>query len=77
MDYWYLDSSFRVPLTGVTIGYYPRYVLRQCLDRCVPVATVIGGGYDDTHSKLAQRHAVIIRTAVATWQNYVCRMGAT
>ena len=55
-----------------TIGMRRRdqYVIEQCLDRCVPIATVIGGGYHADHGHLAGRHAVIIRTAVAAWQNY-------
>jgi hypothetical protein len=33
MDYRYLDSIFRGPLTGVTIGYYPTLGARAPLGR--------------------------------------------
>jgi hypothetical protein len=37
MDYRYLGSIFRGPLTGVTIGYYPTRIARMAPPRSVPV----------------------------------------
>ena len=44
------------------------YVLRTCLAMKIPVATVIGGGYDRDHMVLAKRHAIIVQAAVACRQ---------
>ncbi len=38
-------------------------VLGICKDKNTPVATVIGGGYDDDRRALAQRHGKIIEAA--------------
>jgi len=64
------DRLGRLNITTSGMRRRDEFVMEQCLDRCIPVATVIGGGYHADHAHLASRHAVIIRTAVATWQNY-------
>lgn len=38
-------------------------VLKACHDHQVPIATVIGGGYDDDRESLAKRHALVIEQA--------------
>ena len=40
-----------------------RLVLDAALRRNIPIATVIGGGYDDL-MPLVKRHAIVIRAAV-------------
>ena len=40
-----------------------RYVLERCLNAGLPVATVIGGGYDDDRYALARRHAIVVEEA--------------
>lgn len=40
-----------------------RLVLSVCRDMDLPVATVIGGGYDDDRKALAKRHAMVIEEA--------------
>lgn len=42
-------------------------VLKECQTRGVPVATVIGGGYDDNRQALADRHALVVRAAQQLW----------
>jgi hypothetical protein len=39
-----------------------RLVIDACLRRSIPVATVIGGGYDDL-KPLVERHALVFRAA--------------
>ena len=39
-----------------------RLVLDACLRRTIPVATVIGGGYDSL-KPLVRRHAIVFRAA--------------
>ena len=40
-----------------------RFVLQRCLQAGIPVATVIGGGYDDDRRALARRHAIVVEEA--------------
>ncbi len=40
-----------------------RLVLEKCLKHTVPVATVIGGGYDKNRYALARRHAIVTEQA--------------
>lgn len=44
------------------------YVIDECVRRQVPIATVIGGGYDKDRKKLAQRHATVLHAATHVWQ---------
>ena len=39
------------------------WVLQQCKQLGLPVATVIGGGYDRDQQALAQRHAIVVESA--------------
>jgi acetoin utilization deacetylase AcuC-like enzyme len=47
-------------------GIYQRdfCVLSNCRQRAIPVATVIGGGYDNNRQALAARHALVIKAAI-------------
>ena len=38
-------------------------VLTTCQLQGIPVATVIGGGYDKDHARLARRHAIVVEQA--------------
>lgn len=44
-----------------------RYVLHTCQQLGIPIATVIGGGYDDDRQALARRHAIVTEEAHALW----------
>ena len=48
-----------------------RYVLETCAAASIPVATVIGGGYSTDHQEVARRHSIIVRAALAVWQESV------
>ena len=48
-------------------------VLRECASRSIPVATVIGGGYDRDRGRLAKRHATIFHAAQAVWRQFYVR----
>ena len=43
-------------------------VLTALKEAAIPVATVIGGGYDDDREALAQRHAIVVEAAAFVWQ---------
>lgn len=55
-------------------GIYERdfFVLNTCKSLGIPVATVIGGGYDDNRTALAARHALVIKAAVAVFAEQNC-----
>ncbi|WP_404364379.1 hypothetical protein [Marinobacter sp.] len=44
-----------------------RQVLSELLGWGIPVATVIGGGYDNDRAALARRHAIVIEEASRLW----------
>lgn len=44
-----------------------RFVLSESLARGIPVAAVIGGGYDPDSRVLAARHALLHRAAIDAW----------
>ena len=48
-----------VSLEGVRAREY--LVLEACKQQNLPVATVIGGGYDDDRHALSQRHALSLK----------------
>jgi len=45
-------------------------VLTTAIAKGIPIATVIGGGYDIDQLALAKRHAMVIREANRCWQEY-------
>ena len=55
-----------VSLTG--LAERERLVLTLCREHGVPVATVIGGGYDDDRPALARRHALVVEAAHQLWR---------
>ena len=55
-----------VSLTG--LAERERRVLTLCRKHGVPVATVIGGGYDDDRPALARRHALVVEAAHQLWR---------
>lgn len=55
-----------VSLTG--LAERERRVLTLCREHGMPVATVIGGGYDDDRPALARRHALVSEAAHQLWR---------
>ena len=55
-----------VSLTG--LAERERRVQTLCREHGVPVATVIGGGYDDDRPALARRHALVVEAAHQLWR---------
>jgi acetoin utilization deacetylase AcuC-like enzyme len=48
-------------------------VLRHCLSRDIPVACVIGGGYDRDRLALARRHGILHHSAARVWEEFGLR----
>ncbi|TMO62071.1 histone deacetylase family protein [Pseudoalteromonas aurantia] len=63
VDVWQHDGLGKLDITWQGIEKRDALVLNTCQSAGVPVATVIGGGYDRDHKRLAQRHAIIVEQA--------------
>ena len=57
------DKLGRVSLSDDGLARREAFVLGCCLERRIPVAGVIGGGYDADIDRLAHRHALLHRAA--------------
>ena len=57
------DRLGRLNLSSTGLLQRDRLVLDACLRRSIPVATVIGGGYDEL-TPLVQRHSLVFRAAL-------------
>ncbi|MFL0797461.1 MAG: histone deacetylase [Cellvibrionaceae bacterium] len=63
VDVWEYDALGHMHVSWEGIQQRDREVIEYCLRRHIPVATVIGGGYDRDHQRLAERHGIVIETA--------------
>ncbi|WP_283787517.1 histone deacetylase family protein [Bermanella sp. WJH001] len=70
VDIWQHDELGHLDITWDGVAARDEQVLRECLMRHIPVATVIGGGYDKDHDRLAQRHACVIEVAAHLYHQY-------
>lgn len=57
------DRLGRLCLSGTGLLQRDRLVLDACLRRGIPVATVLGGGYDDL-PRLVEHHSLVFRAAM-------------
>lgn len=65
VDVYAGDRLGRLNLSREGIAYRERFVLETCLAAEVPVAVVIGGGYDQDVAALADRHCIVHRVAAS------------
>jgi acetoin utilization deacetylase AcuC-like enzyme len=63
VDIYQHDPLGLLNITLEGIRARDRAVLEICKANNIPVATVIGGGYDDDRHALAQRHAIVVEEA--------------
>tara|TARA_A100001391_G_scaffold184201_1_gene151861 strand:+ start:2352 stop:2969 length:618 start_codon:yes stop_codon:yes gene_type:complete len=68
VDVYAGDPLGRLSVSLAGLAERERRVLALCRDHDVPVATVIGGGYDDDRPALARRHAMVIEAAHDLWR---------
>jgi acetoin utilization deacetylase AcuC-like enzyme len=59
------DKLGRLSLSDAGLRRREAYVLETCRARDLPLAGVIGGGYDADIGRLADRHAILHRTAAS------------
>lgn len=69
VDVWQDDALGRLDITWQGIKKRDTQVISTCLQRGIPVATVIGGGYDKNHQRLAERHAIVVESAAHLYQS--------
>ena len=67
------DRLGHLKLTHAGIWRRDRYVIETCIRAGVPVACVIGGGYDRDARALARRHALLHRAAARVWRDHISR----
>lgn len=70
-DIWEHDVLGRLNITWAGMQERDERVLTTCLRHHIPVATVIGGGYDEDHARLARRHGIVVETASRLFDLYL------
>ena len=63
VDVWQEDGLGKLDISWQGIEKRDNLVIKRCIEHNTPVATVIGGGYDRDHVRLAKRHAIVIEQA--------------
>ncbi|CAN5475635.1 histone deacetylase [soil metagenome] len=64
------DLLGKLGLTDDGLYERDRLVLTACIERRIPVACVIGGGYQKDVDRLARRHCIVHRAASELFQKY-------
>ena len=64
------DKLGKLALSDQGLYRRDRYVLDTCVAAGIPVACVIGGGYDDDHDRLARRHCTLHAAAADVFDDY-------
>jgi len=67
VDIYEKDPLGRLNVSEAGVRQRERLVLSELQRRGIPVATVIGGGYDDDRDALARRHAMVTEEAMTLW----------
>lgn len=70
VDVHHADVLGQLNLSDEGIRARDLFVLRQCLQRDIPVAGVIGGGYDRDRQALTRRHAILHQSAAQVWREF-------
>jgi acetoin utilization deacetylase AcuC-like enzyme len=70
VDIFEHDSLGRLRITESGIRRRDRWVLEQCVSSGIPVAAVVGGGYDKDVDALARRHAILHEECAYVWRKY-------
>lgn len=62
------DKLGRLSLTTQGIKRRDYHVIRTCVDAEIPIAVVVGGGYDNDVRELGRRHALVHRVCANVWR---------
>jgi acetoin utilization deacetylase AcuC-like enzyme len=70
VDIYENDKLGRLKVSEDGIRKRDRWVLERCVSTKIPVAAVIGGGYDKDVDALARRHAIVHEECAYIWRKY-------
>jgi len=70
VDIYEGDKLGRLSVSEAGIRRRDRWVLERCVAAGIPVAAVIGGGYDRDVDALARRHAIVHDECGFVWRKY-------
>lgn len=70
VDIYEEDKLGRLDVSEEGIRKRDRWVLDRCVASKIPVAAVVGGGYDKDVDALARRHAIVHEECAYVWRKY-------
>lgn len=70
VDIYEHDKLGRLKVTEDGIRRRDRFVVERCVQAGIPIAAVIGGGYDRDVQALARRHAIVHEECAHVWRKY-------
>ena len=70
VDIYEHDKLGRLKVTENGIRQRDHWVLDRCVSTGIPVAAVVGGGYDKDVDALARRHAIVHEECASVWRKY-------
>lgn len=70
VDIYTEDKLGRLKVSEEGIRRRDRFVLERCVQAEIPVAAVIGGGYDRDVEALARRHAIVHEECAYIWRKF-------
>ena len=68
VDVYTSDKLGRLEVSWEGMKQRDLHVIRTCVDRKIPVAAVVGGGYDNDPHMLGKRHALVHRACAQVWR---------
>jgi len=71
VDVYKYDTLGRIDLSEeYGIRLRDRFVLDKCVSLGIPIAAVVGGGYDKDVDALGRRHAILHEECAYIWRKY-------
>eukprot|EP00978_Attheya_sp_CCMP212_P045003 scaffold330595_cov54-Attheya_sp.AAC.4 len=70
VDVYTNDKLGRLNVSEKGIHLRDRWVLETCVSKGIPVAAVVGGGYDKDVDALARRHAIVHEECAYVWRKH-------
>ena len=67
MDVSVDDALGKLALSDDGIRKRDDFVISTCLNRGIPIAAVVGGGYSEKE-RLTQKHAQLVKVAIEVWR---------
>lgn len=68
VDVYHMDKLGRLNISWKGMKQRDLHVIRTCVNRGIPIACVVGGGYDDDVKIVGQRHALVHRVCAQVWR---------